>query len=785
MDAVGSEDEPSPTLNLHPSRHLQASSPSPSPTPLLPSTRCSGYGIYIPPQSSAPPSAPGNITAYLCSGSPVPQASHDVVNTAQSEAGTGGITPVTTLLLSAALANAGANVTRTLIVGSDPLPSSINVSTLPGLVRTPVLSAAGGREENVTRKGDLFPAGVAGNVAQIGVLLNAIGPVGTAELLNGTVCTSVSSAAPTPSRTPSPSRAASPSPSPGATLGGGTCACPLDRTGDRCQHARHFQCAVVLADPLYHACVASNGAGFTAPTASPAHSLGLGTSGMGGAGAAAASHLVDLGTGSGVAVPLAAEYALDSGTMYGLSYARTLPRPVMGSNQQGKSGYRPTVPGDPPCLFLNVSHVRRVVEALDPAVPSFIPLHFRVRCSWLTSNVSTMGTPGSSTLAATTVTSDPLGVLYHAKPYSPYNTTADVLQEYASGPSSYSGFRQPLVLGQPTFSDSDPQPTADIVLCNGTELTDGGLQLLLASLGYSDANSTLPGPPPYYGLPCLESSFLPFYTVPFTAAPGIGDVQSREVIRAASLPGATFTLSRGRSLPLALRVRPINPTWLTSSAGLTLAPLPYEALTGGVDVPVYMDARALLEVGPYSSKRTNKARNAVSSEGLPLDPSRAFTLWPAGRMYLEAKVVMAPQGVDTGAATSMYARSSRDDTAPMTEDSIRRAFGARGTLPGLAASSTNAYSEYSLLLLSNVHGLTLDDSAWTMPSAASPSRQRLALGLGLGIPAVILALVGWWVCSVMYGRWDKRRQGSGDLSHPLLQSSATVTASSAESSHVE
>jgi hypothetical protein len=348
----------------------------------------------------------------------------------------------------------------------------------------------------------LLPPGV--SVATAVQVLTLVGPANVGALVAGTVCSV-------------------------ATVSITRCACPLDYGGDACQLPRHYTCSAVLADPMYHACVAVNGFGFRPP--------------VDGDGAAVL-------TDPAATAPLLARYAgIVAARLEGSG--RALPPPPQ---QAGWQGYGSHDTGIPPCLFWRSG-------ALPAELGGNLTLRFRVSCRFQrgpTSHGAAGTTPLNLTARLTSgaVVVDGSGVPFQARASTPVNSTAWHAVRYVAP-------------GLP------PSLSAPAITCNGSVLTAASL----ATAWRSTFNSTPPSPlpqdgAPWYGLPCVESA-------------AFGYVAGNPATSAA------FALSRPPPLPLALRVRLVSTTFPSLTHGTVLVPLPLAALNGSADVAVTLSPAQL------------------------------------------------------------------------------------------------------------------------------------------------------------------------------------------------
>jgi hypothetical protein len=238
--------------------------------------------------------------------------------------------------------------------------------------------------------------------------------------------------------------------------------------------------------------------------------------------------------------------------------------------------------------------------------------------------------------------------------------------------------------------------------CNGTVLTSAVLSSLLAAQGYNI--STAPGPAPYYGLPCVEQNFT--YIV--------GGQPS-------------FALSVPPALPLAVRVRALPNAYISDVSGVSTTVIPVSALTGEQDITVYLNVSNLAATSAY---------------------------WAGGRLHLEAQTIMLPEGWQVSPHTPDTVRTLvvNNDTGPVLSGLGYDASGTpiNASTLSIWVSGMNMSYTPSLLVLSNVHPITVDDAGYEIPTQTSYLDVLLGLVLGLGLP-LVLGVGGTYT-------WYKRRK---------------------------
>lgn len=769
---------------------------------------CSGIGI---PLGSGPGALSASPSPAPAAGIPIIQNECNGVNiTAPLYAGVtavqqGGATGGNVGALAAALAASGAagaaasNATGANATGAGVgLASIVNASTLLPLgwpTTLSVLQRAGlqptlGTDlSNITTAGALFPAS-RGPAQEATILPFLPAPVLEAALsssdvrCNATQVGALNVTAPT---------GATGNATPAVPAPAAGCACPVDYAGASCQIPRHFSCVATIADPLYHACMATNGAGFAPATA--------------------------LETAWGVAVPvsgepdtLAREFESFAGAIYedAADAAAQMPRPP---DTRVYGGYRTGIPGDPPCMFIDINRIRAATGAGSGGLPSggIIEVPFRVSCAFADA-------PGTARLTSGAVLVDPHGTPYadgpdlegligvlRASGADRVNVTingqrvegeavgladldtASALQE--------SGKRAAVVVaavGPPAWA------------CNGTRLTDAAIQRRLAARGYGytflNGSSTFgavpPDPWPHLSTQrCLEAAFSYELGHPGTSSAALAHAQASALFGGSGSVSADdaqdlgalqtlllqdrsaqpFSLSQAPLVPLALRVRPVSTVHLSDSRGLSMVSLPTAALDGSVDVTVPVDIGALLSQGEAS-------------------PPHLM----GGRLLLEATVVMAPEGLAAGPwAASQRAPGENPDSAvgptpvlPLSDvASLLDAVTSTVTLASVsgAAPSLGVALPGPLLVTSGVCRIMLDDVSYEEPRGKDWTAVGFGVGIGLGVPVLIaLVLAAWWLRARARAREHARTQamvkamkeGEDAVSAAAATASATSSAGS-------
>jgi hypothetical protein len=504
------------------------------------------------------------------------------------------------------------------------------------------------------------------------------------------------------------------------------------------------------------------------------------------------------GAGSGVAVP-AGGLALDDAVEHSgatLEDAREasarMPPPVSGT---GYRGYRTDIAGDPPCLFLNTAHVQAAATAAAAAGSGatsggssnggygagVVQVAFRVSCAFAEG-------PGTPRLTSGAVVVDPTGVPYGDRP-DPGGLVAVLAAGGGAGVVAPDG-DDGTAGGVTSLAEPDTVDTLQAAArrspvwvaalgpaewrCNGTPVTDDLLAVELPRRGYAFAplNGTsqstgagpLPPPPDSWphlrALSCLEAVFSYVVGSPDDPASHERTLQAALAADAAAAGGGTspdaaadgaylrallaaerasppFALSQPPLLPLALRVRPVSPVHLSSTAGTVMVPLPPAALDGSADVLVPVDVAATLSPTTAAGQ----------------------LFWASGRLALETTVVAVPEGIAVGpwAAAQRAAAAAGGGTAPPLDPAV-------GPLPALPladvvtllaaavdASSYDATGDGAngavlpgpLLLTTGVARVTVDDTSWVEPTGTDWLPLALGVGIGLGVPLLAVAAYAW------------------------------------------
>ena len=769
------------------------------------------------PSSSASP-LPVPILAYQCGGSNVTSGLYSGVTGIQSGGATGGnVGPLSGTLVAAPAVNASSAANATapasqlgqIVNQTSPLPSGWQSSlSLPQQLGLQTVLGVPSLV-NVTTNGDLFPGPQPGRLrapAQEAAILTLLPPPVVESVLSNATLTCDSQVvgyAPAANAT--------------GTAGGGAtaasqCACPIDYSGPQCQWPRHMACTVTIADPLYQACASMNGHGFQPPTREAGARFMASLSSLGGSGSDVNASAVSVsraddddqasyftllgaqwdgqaiasyGPGSGVAVPVGLTSALGDLQAYAgavredaAEAARRMPRPTAGTAAYGR--YRTDLPGDPPCLFLNLSHMQGSAGGSSSSSGSrVVHLALRVSCAFAER-------PGTARLTSGVVTVDPTGTPYGDRAdadglidvmASAGVTSAD--NDVGASDNSLTGLTdgdavavlQAGAARSPVFVAGMGQAAWK---CNGTAITPALLQAQLPLRGYAYSFSNGSSLPPLLPLPsdpwphltslaCKEAAFT--YVL---GGPGSGELEA-EAASAIAAASATaplgpedaadvayltsllhasraaqpFALSQPPLLPLALRLRPLSPTILSATTGTVLVPLPLEALDGSIDVTVPLDVGSTVD-------------------------DVAAGMWAGGRLQLEATVVQTAEGIAVGPWAEAE-RQRLGQEGPQADPAV----GPRPALPlplvaGLLyaagdvttytaspspdASSSSAAAAAapvvlpgSLLLTTGIARITIDDVSWVEPTAKDWTALVLGIGLGLGIPLVlgVILLVLW------------------------------------------
>ena len=743
-------------------RDLAAAPPSQPP--------CSGVGLLV--SVPAAPARPPSGTSYSCNGVGVSQLAFDGITASQAPppGAPPRPSPAPALLRAAALAAALAttpNITRNGVIdGSALLPPGTDLQRqlLPPQQTAVARGAGVASVAQVATSGQLLSDALLADALNLVLVLSQLGPGTIAALLANTTCAV------------GPASAAS---------GAGAqyqqvCVCPHDYHGASCEFGLGFQCAALVADPLYHACVAANGAGFSPPQwpadmtgQAPVRPAELSASALA-AGRAA------LGGANKPPSAVAAAVAWLRGTapaLLGLALAEGAPAPgarmpsspgssAAAAIAAGSSlGYTPSAAGAPPCLF-----ARR-------AAPS-ATLAFRVSCGWQRRNVA-----WSDALSAGQTLVDPAGAAYALKlpggGAGPAATLVEQAQD-AANLEALEGVLRAAALTSPrnapfqqpgggsaaaanSSSTGELNNPPGVVRCNGSATTRAYLDAALSAAGTNRSAAARAGRgAPFFGLVCAEQRF--------AYLPAAGDALAFDAAEAgpdgASAPAlgfaAPFALSRlpagvPNASSLVLRLRAISSTRYTDGALTTLVSL---TTAGGEGLSSLQLPKGVLLGGA----------DVVAPVPLPGAADAAGAWWAGGRLALEARVVMAPLGgsaaVAARALAPLRSAAQAGNGGPVVPSNATLALAdalstALGLAPSASASASAARPRYPpqpLLLLSSLHALALDDAAFAEPAGESVRSRSLRLALSVGLPlAAVTAAISFAVF-----RWRARHAaGSG------------------------
>lgn len=535
------------------------------------------------------------------------------------------------------------------------------------------------------------------------------------------------------------------------------CACPVDYVGPACEQPLHYACAVMVSDPVYHLCAASNGAGFTQPPSSaapPSSGDHSDTQLLQPAVLLASDPLAWLaGDGSGAAsadrflgLPFSSQPGSRSEADASIPAPPDPPPPagIDAQRHQGAyRGYSPSLSGDPPCLFLN----RKTVNAAAASGQRLL-LPLRVTCGWEWANVS-------SVLSSGEVMSDPRGRLYAHKPRASANTqpVEAALQSYVppivpsivaldNGANSAGGGGGDANQSEATLV---PLRQAAVFRCNGTLMTRAWVDATIPAF-YPRSNRTSQVRdghlPPYYGLPCVEQQ-LRYVVAPQYEHPS--DDLAWMPVLGLDVPFGLSKQPQGvldaSGATLGIRVRAVSPVRLSDASLMVVHPIAIPAITTGVNGTENVDSSLSKAAGDVLTGRTD----IIVDLGAASDwasQSTAAHMWPGGRMSVEAKVVMLPLGV-AAAASPVAADGGLDDTGA---DALALA-------AALVDSFASPHPAHPLMVLTNIHVITIDDSSYKEPTMTPASVKVRSLVVVIAVPVSLVLLV---VYLVLY--WRRRAQ---------------------------
>jgi hypothetical protein len=274
------------------------------------------------------------------------------------------------------------------------------------------------------------------------------------------------------------------------------------------------------------------------------------------------------------------------------------------------------------------------------------------------------------------------------------------------------------------------------VRCNGSAVTRAFLDVALSALGTNRSAAARSGRgAPFFGLDCAEQRFS------YLAAGG--DAMSFDAAEAG--PDGTDAPAQGFSAPfalsrpppgapnasaLALRLRVASPTRTTDSELTALIGLTDAGGSGGGGKGVLVGGADVLVPLP-----------------LPGPESAAGAWWAGGRLAVEARVVAAPLGVGKVAALRML-QALRDPA--QTPSNTTRSLAASLSLALGVGPARLRFPPQPLLLLSNLHALSLDDAAFAEPRGDSVRSRAVRLALTIGLPLLVASSVAalgvrrWW-----------------------------------------
>jgi hypothetical protein len=708
-----------------------------------PASPCSGVGALVElPAAPLAPSPTGGLS-FTCNAMTVSGLAFNGITA--SQAPPPGVpsrpSPAPAPLRAAALAAALAttpNVTRNGVLdGAAQLPPGTNLrqQLLPQQQAAVARGAGVASITQVSTVGQLLSDALLADPLGLALVLSELGPDTNAALLANTTCVAAPVADASASAAPSSRQLA--------------CVCPHDYHGAACEFGLGYQCAAVLADPLYHACVATNGAGF-APLQQIADVSGAVRSAELSPGALSAGRSGggDNSTASTAAAAAAAWLRVTAQALLGLALAEAPLPPAPARMPPAPSstaaavlaagaglGYSPSAAGAPPCLFL----MRNSTSAGDTATPPLAPLSltFRVSCGWQRRSVV-----WTDSLSAGQTLVDPAGAPFALKlPRGGSSGAGMTNEEDAANLEALEAVLRAAALTSPrsvpfTAGGTGAVNNASLlnqpgaVRCNGSAVTRAFLDVALGALGTNRSAAARAGRgAPFFGLACAEQSFS--YLV------GGGDAMSFDAAEAG--PDGTDAPAQGFSAPfalsrpppgapnasaLALRLRVASPT-RTSDSELTALIALTDAGGGGG--------------GGGSGKGVLiGGANVLVPLPLPGPESAAGAWWAGGRLALEARVVAAPLGV--GEAAALRLLQALRDPAQVPSNATRSLAASLSLALGVGPARLR-FPPQPLLLLSNLHALALDDAAFAEPRGESMQSRAVRLALTIGLSLLVAASV--------------------------------------------
>ena len=701
-----------------------------------PALPCSGVGALV--ELPAPPLAPSPAggLSFTCNAVAVSELAFNGITASQAPppGAPPRPSPAPAPLRAAALAAALAttpNVTRNGVLdGAAQLPPGTNLrqQLLPQQQAAVARGAGVVSITQVSTVGQLLNDALLADPLGLALVLSQLGPDINAALLADTTCAAV------------PSAGASASAAPQIA-----CVCPHDYHGAACEFGLAYQCAAVLADPLYHACVATNGAGFVPPQQIADVSSAVRSAEL----SPAALFAGRSGGGYNSTAPIAAAAAaawlrVTAQALLGLAHAEAPQPPAPARMPPAPAstaaavlaagaglGYSPSAAGVPPCLFL----MRDSMAPGDTATPP--SLAFRVSCGWQRRSVA-----WTDSLSAGQTLVDPAGAPFALKlPWGGSGGAGATYEEDAVNLEALEAVLRAAALTSPrsvpfTAGRSGAVNNASLlnqpgaVRCNGSAVTRAFLD---AALGAMDTNRSAAARAgrgaPFFGLACAEQRFS------YLAAGG--DAMSFDAAEAG--PDGTDAPAQGFSAPfalsrpppgapnasaLALRLRVASPTRTTDSELTALIALTDAGGSGGGGG----GGKGVLVGGA----------DVLVPLSLPGPESAAGAWWAGGRLALEARVVAAPLGV--GEAAALRLLQALRDPAEAPSNATLALAASLSLLLGVGPAQLR-FPPQPLLLLSNLHALALDDAAFAEPRGESVRSRAVRLVLSIGLPLLVAASV--------------------------------------------
>ena len=620
----------------------------------------------------------------------VSRLAHDAIIASKDDGS--GVPVIKAATLAAGLSAEGPSVTRDgILLSEEPLPSVIKLADRLSLQQQALVARDANVEdiEEVLTMGQLFSDALIEDTLNLAAMLASLTPSENAALLINTTC--ASSSAPLP-------------PSQGNDEES-VCVCPHDYFGPNCEFGMAIACGVVISDPLYNVCIGINGVGFEVPKQVPLGHVSV---------AAISSRIKDVPTW----LKTTADdlMGLTETTAGPASFTEAKLPPKRGSDGfddilagTAVKGYRPLVPGHPPCLFVDRSLAKTSPSSSSSSTStsSSAFINVRVSCVWQHENVTTRMSSGRTLV-------DEYGDAYAIK-LPILNTTRTRAREVIESALREAAALAPMVPQfVPVHVDELNRNPPGVLRCNGSALT---LSYIDARVTNRTASALRGNGPPFFGLNCIEQLFS--YSAGGIWAPQTdADASTNDRNTPFSSPFSISSIKFRGGAPieggLAVRFSPFSPTFVMDSSLTTLTRIPVNAMDGSRDIQV-----------PFSAK----GQGAWAKED-------AF--WAGGRLFAEASVVHAAVGIAPDEVTSLIRDGALVTNATSTLAQEIRKF--------LVPDKVFSYSAIPRLVLTNVLPVMIDDSSYVEPVAETMLSRALRLFLTVALP--ILIVIGipilWW-----------------------------------------